>query len=54
MSRMTTSLMSNIDSESDRVKSIIIKHVLLAEAQHRRLRSAFVWVRQNCLVLVIS
>ncbi len=31
-----------------------IKHVLLAEAQHRRLRSAFGWVRLNCLVLVIT
>ena len=28
--------------------------MLLAEAQHRRLHSAFVWVRQNCLVLAIS
>ncbi len=26
--------------------------MLLAEAQHRRLHSAFVWVRQNCLILV--
>ncbi len=27
--------------------------MLLAEAQHWRLRSAFGWVRLNCLVLVI-
>ena len=31
-----------------------IKHVLLAEAQHRRLHSAFGWVRPNCLVLRMS
>ncbi len=28
--------------------------MLLAEAQHWRLRSAFGWVRLNCLVLMIT
>ncbi len=32
----------------------LIKCVLLAEAQHRRLHSAFGWVRPNCLVLLVS
>ncbi len=34
-------------------KSRIIKRVLLAEAQHRRLRSSFGWGRPNCLVLMM-
>ncbi len=46
---------SNKNNRSNlKLGEIKIKRVLLAEAQHRRLHSAFGWVRPNCLVLVVS